>query len=123
MRRVLVGVVIGVALGAAAVAGGATVVNWPASCTKMACVNQHLNDVHALAHRADTRALLPGPKGDTGPAGKFTSVEIVTGTFSVPPAARFSPTSRSPARSARPSVAASRRSPPPEARCRPSPRA
>ena len=69
MKRLLAGLAIGLTLGAVSVAGAATVIHWPASCSQMACVNNHLNDVHTTAEQALTRTMTPGPKGETGDQG------------------------------------------------------
>jgi hypothetical protein len=69
MKRLLVGLVLGMALASAAMAGATTVVHWPASCSKMSCVNQHVNAVHTTSEAALHRAMTPGPQGATGATG------------------------------------------------------
>ena len=81
MRRLVVGLAIGALLGAGSVAGAATVTHWPTTCSKFACVNEHLNDLHstdvtqgnAIAAQGSAIASLatpvPGPTGPTGATG------------------------------------------------------
>jgi hypothetical protein len=69
IKRTVFAVVLGIALGTAGVAGAATSVHWPATCTKFSCVDKHLTVLHHGVKRALHRAMTPGPAGVAGTNG------------------------------------------------------
>ena len=68
MRRTLIALILGFAIGIAGTAGASTI-QWSKPCSQMSCVNNRLASLHTGVNQAMNRTMTPGPKGDKGDKG------------------------------------------------------